>query len=93
MIITPYGAKSNSATESGRLRSSRSRPITTASGIAAVSARPSCPVPPMIKVGLGAIGVTSASRGWARSAADSSAVSSGIGQSIATVSSARLTKV
>ena len=93
-MITPYGLKSNAGHRVGSARSRvgpgrrRSPPAS-----AADSARPSWPPPPMTKVGSGGHRRHAGQPRMGLSAADSSARASGIGQSIASVSSARLTKV
>src|SRR5699024_6915469 len=96
LTMVPYGAKSKPATEPESARSSWSRPTRSTSPRPAhrsPSARPSCPFAPTTRVRRGGTGTTWSSRGWARSFAESSATASGIGQGIATVSSARFTKV
>ena len=57
------------------------------------TAWPSWPLQPVTSVLLGAMGTTSASIGWLRSASDTVASSSGMGHSMASSGSARFTKV
>ena len=92
---TSYDEKSKRATESGSARSSSERGGAWAAGNARRSAVPTCPEPPTTSTGAAAIGVTSARAGLSRSFCDSwtDGSSSGIGQSIASVGSARLTSV
>ena len=72
LITLPYGPKSNAASDAGSGQSSVAR-LTGTAGIALISARPSCPPAPMIKVCFGSSGLTSSRRGCVLSAWDSSA--------------------
>ena len=65
-------------------------PLSSAS---ARTARPSWPRQPVTSVRLGAMGTTSASIGWCLSASESVASESGMGHSMPSAGSARLTNV
>ena len=83
--------------EAGSVMSHVPRPWAS-TGIPAASARatrarPSWPPAPSTRIGAGGMGVTSASIGWARSLSESAASSSGMGQAMAAVGSARLRNV